>query len=538
MVRLLSLATRLFVALAALIVVAEFGFGWWNARLQEDRLVETVVEGGARLSQSVTSATWHAMLADRREDAYAVLRAVGKSEGIERIRLFDGVGRVAFSTDAPPWDAVPQAAQPCAACHEGSRLVARPDAPRRTRIVEENGHRRLGVVTAIYNEPACSAAACHAHPASKEVLGVLDVTMDLTEVDAAVAQLRDRTVLLVCGEMAVIGAAVLVLTHVLIRRPVRELVRATKAIGGMRLDAPVVVRDETELGQLARAFEGMRVRLRDTLGQLEEARRDLEAKVEERTRQLRDAQGKLIQSDRLASLGQLAGVVAHEINNPLSAVLNLSVLTQRILKDGGVPAGREDEVREYLRQIASETARAARIVQDLLAFSRRAKPQRVPSDLNAVVRRTLAIVKHKLDLSRAELRLDLAEGLPAVECDPAQVEQVVLNLAMNAAESMPKGGPLVVRTSIDAAADAVVLEVTDAGAGIAPEHLEHVFEPFFTTKEAGKGVGLGLAVVYGIVDAHRGAIDVTSALGKGTTFRVSLPLHPALAAQPTPEPKS
>lgn len=529
MIRNSSLATRVFVAIAALIVVVELAFGWWNGRAQEARLVDAVVQGGERLSRSITSATWHAMLANRREDAYAVLGAVGRRDGIERIRLFDGRGRVAFSTGEEPWEGASLSEHPCTACHDGAAPAVRPLTPRRTRIVEEGGRRLLGVVTAIYNEPACSTADCHAHPPSRVVLGVLDVTMGLADVDASVADLRARTALLVAVEVAVLAVAVLLLMHFLVHRPIRHLVGATRAVAEMRLDAPFAVGDTTEIGVLGEAFDRMRVRLRETLGQLEDARRDLQSRVEERTSQLRAAQGKLIQSDRLASLGQLAGVVAHEINNPLSAVLNLSVLMERLMRGGGVPPGREEEFRRYLNQVSTETARAARIVQDLLAFSRRARPQRVPTELNAVVERTLAVVRHKLDLTRTRLDLELAPGLPPVECDPGQVEQVVLNLVMNAAEAMPKGGAVRVRTSHDAEGDALVLEVSDSGAGIAPEHLQRIFEPFFTTKEAGKGVGLGLAVVYGIVDAHRGSVDVRSEPGRGTTFRVTLPLHPAPA---------
>jgi two-component system NtrC family sensor kinase len=247
--------------------------------------------------------------------------------------------------------------------------------------------------------------------------------------------------------------------------------------------------------------------------------------VSERTRELNAAQRKLLQADRMASLGQLAASVAHEINNPVSGVLNLSMLLERIMSNGGIPAGREAEVRKYLGQISAETARVGRIVSDLLAFSRRSKPQRAPADLNKLVRATAGLVGHKLKLIDAKVTFDLAEDLPAVECDASQMQQVILNLVLNAAEAMQSrsGGELVVRTSILPDRSGVELRVSDTGEGIAPENLSKIFDPFFTTKPEGKGVGLGLAVLYGIVKAHEGEVEVSSRRDEGTTFIVTLP---------------
>jgi two-component system NtrC family sensor kinase len=253
----------------------------------------------------------------------------------------------------------------------------------------------------------------------------------------------------------------------------------------------------------------------------------MEAKVAERTAQLQQAQRRLLQADRLASLGQLAASVAHEINNPLSGVLNYSALMSRILKDDGIPKERVPEFRGYLERVSEQTGRAGRIVADLLAFSRRSKPQRAPGDLGAIVRTTLALVSHKLKLLNVATDVELDETLPELPCDASQMQQVVLNLVMNAAEATrPHGaGRVRVATRRGADADSVVLEVTDDGEGIPKAALDRIFDPFFTTKDDGKGVGLGLAVVYGIVESHGGRIDVRAREGRGTTFEVTLPLE-------------
>jgi signal transduction histidine kinase len=211
---------------------------------------------------------------------------------------------------------------------------------------------------------------------------------------------------------------------------------------------------------------------------------------------------------------------------------------QRILRDDGVPIGRVAEFRSYLERVSEQTARAGRIVSDLLAFSRRSKPHRAPADLGAIAATTVGLVGHKLRLMNVATELKVAPDLPRVPCDASQVQQVVMNLVMNGAEATKSRGSGRVVVDIRPLEDrnAVALRVSDDGEGISEEQLGHVFDPFFTTKEEGKGVGLGLAVVYGIVEAHGGQIDVKSVLGEGTTFEVVLPLSaeaPSLDARET-----
>ena len=169
--------------------------------------------------------------------------------------------------------------------------------------------------------------------------------------------------------------------------------------------------------------------------------------------------------------------------------------------------------------------RCRRIVKDLLAFSRRSVPERAPADLNEIVERTTSLVEHRAQLSGVELERDLLADLPPVSCDRAQIEQVLLNLVLNAVEAMPEGGRVVVRTGTEAATNAVVVQVQDDGPGIPREHLRRIFDPFFSTKEGEKGAGLGLSVAYGIVEAHDGRLNVHSEVGRGTTFTVRLPLE-------------
>jgi two-component system NtrC family sensor kinase len=205
------------------------------------------------------------------------------------------------------------------------------------------------------------------------------------------------------------------------------------------------------------------------------------------------------------------------------------MLMQRILKDDGIPPERIPEFRKYLAQVASETSRVGRIVSDMLSFSRQSKPQRSEADLNQIIRSTVSLIAHKLKLSDVGLVLLLDENLPPVPCDASQIQQVVLNLVLNGAEASQgkEGRRVQVRTRHDAEARSLVLSVSDNGEGIPEANLPKIFDPFFTTKPEGKGVGLGLAVVYGIVEAHGGDVTISTRMGEGTTMNVILPLAPA-----------
>jgi two-component system NtrC family sensor kinase len=352
------------------------------------------------------------------------------------------------------------------------------------------------------------------------------VALDLVPVDRRIALARSRILMTTALEVLVISAFLAVFIGVFVTRPIRRLVEANAALGRMELEHPVEIGSSRELWELENSFHAMRDRLGEAMAELNRASQELEDKVEERTQQLRVAHQKLLQADRLSSLGQLAASVAHEINNPLSGVLNYSALMSRILREDGVPRERIAEFRGYLDRVSEQTARAGRIVSDLLSFSRRSKPQRAPADVNAIVRGTVSLVSHKLKLGGIELALALDETLPQVPCDGSQLQQVVLNLVMNAAQSRRSGGGGRVAVATRRASDgcSVEIEVADDGEGIAPENLTRIFDPFFTTKEEGRSLGLGLAVVYGIVEAHGGDIDVRSRLGEGAAFTVRLPL--------------
>jgi len=242
---------------------------------------------------------------------------------------------------------------------------------------------------------------------------------------------------------------------------------------------------------------------------------------------LKDAQEQIVQTEKLASLGKLAATIAHEINNPLAAVLTYIRLMIKLVDRNRFSRERLEDISRYLATMESETARCGEIVKNLLAFSRQSKITIKSSSITDIIDRTLFLIAHDLEIKGIQFRKNIDPDLPNVQCDFQQIQQALLNLMYNASDAMLDGGTLTVTASRKAGTEIFLdVMVSDTGCGITEEDKEKIFDPFFTTKEEGKGVGLGLSVVYGIITRHNGTIEVESKPGKGSTFKVRLPIAP------------
>jgi len=281
---------------------------------------------------------------------------------------------------------------------------------------------------------------------------------------------------------------------------VNKLVSASHEVAHGNLDARVEIKSNDELHELADTFNLMASALKKRDEQLKEF-----------------TTKKIMESERLALIGQLAAGVAHEINNPLQGIVMYSHLLLEKM-----PA--QSAARESAQKIATQATRCRDIIRGLLDFSRQRKPDKRPSNVNVLLQECVSLVANQALFHNIELVKHLHDKLPLVLMDPSQIQQVFMNMIINAAEAMNGGGRLTLATRFDPAATLVEVEFADTGHGIREEDLERIFDPFFTTKEAGHGTGLGLAISYGIVKEHRGAISVQSEVGKGTTFTVRLPV--------------
>lgn len=236
---------------------------------------------------------------------------------------------------------------------------------------------------------------------------------------------------------------------------------------------------------------------------------------------LEATQRDLIQAEKLTSLGQMAAAIAHEVNNPIAGVL---VYTQLLTKKVAADTLSKEKALGYLSNMESELSRSGRLIRNLLDFARQSKPALRLVNLNEVIDRAFSLIAHSAELQHVEVIRDLSPTLPAVMADPDQLQQVCTNLMLNAIQAMTEGGTLTLRTSVDNRGQ-IKMEVQDTGCGISQENMQKLFTPFFTTKKEVKGVGLGLAVSYGIIQRHQGTIEVESEEGKGTTFTVYLGVH-------------
>jgi len=250
--------------------------------------------------------------------------------------------------------------------------------------------------------------------------------------------------------------------------------------------------------------------------------RDLQ-EIRRLERELAD-QARILHQDKMMSLGRLAASVVHEINNPLSGILNYIRLMARLLQQDAFTDERRDKFRRYLNIAETETGRCSQIVSNLLSFSRRSPAAFAPVDVAELLRRCILLSQHKLELSHVRLESQVPTGLPAAEGDFNQLQQCVINLIFNAIDAMPDGGSLTLEAHADDLRQTVSIRVKDTGPGIPPEHLASIFEPFFTTKSEGHGLGLGLSTVYGIVERHHGRVEARNPAEGGALFEITLPV--------------
>ena len=253
---------------------------------------------------------------------------------------------------------------------------------------------------------------------------------------------------------------------------------------------------------------------------------DLNEKLEQRTRTLKDNLARVIQEDKLIALGKMVASVAHEINNPIGSIINFAMLILESMRQGAAPPDQIAKFEKYLELTVREAQRCGKIVNNLLSFARQQPVEPKIIDLCDIVDRIIQLIRHKLELSNIHLDWKSEKAALYMWGDYNQIQQCLINLIFNAMEAMPEGGNLTIRGGCDPKAERVWVSISDSGIGIAPQDLPHIYEPFFTTKSEGCGVGLGLSMVYGIIREHRGEISVQSQEGKGTVFSISLPAAP------------
>jgi len=506
------------------LLVVLFGvYAFFTVRFFEEQMMKNVLTSANRMSDVIKKSTHYSMLLNRKQDVYQTINTIGTEPGVEGIRIYNKRGEVMFSTDKrEEGSAVDMHAEACYACHDQQRPLTSLSANSRVRIYgSSNGHRVLGLIDPIRNEPSCSDAECHAHPSDRTVLGVLDVRMSLQQIDQNIAQAQ-QTIVAYAVVMIVVVALIAVLFLLgTIVKPVRNLMSGVRQISSGNLDAHIILHARDELGALADGFNDMAASLRREKEENQRWAATLEERIREKTDELKAIHSQILQIEKMASLGKLSATVAHELNNPLEAILTYAkLIARRLKKESSLPEPSRQTL-EDIELIARETQRCGTIVQNLLLFSKKQVGEFAVVPIKPIVDKAAQLVQHHFSISNVKLETVYADESVTLMCDENQIQQALVALFVNAVEAMPDGGTI--HVNITHSAEDLHILLTDSGVGILPEDIPHIFEPFYTTKKDGKGVGLGLSVVYGIIDRHGGKISVESKAGKGTTFRIILP---------------
>jgi len=521
-----TLSFRLFVLLSLAILLLFVLYSSLAQHFQTVAIEGQVKNTAYRASDLIRQSLYTSMLRNERDRTHEMIALLGKEQGVEAIRIYNKQGVITYSSaEREIGSKVDRQAEACYVCHAAAKPLSAIPTTERARIYRKpDTHRVLGLINPILNDPGCSTASCHAHPATVSVLGVLDVQMSLEALDAEAAAARRRALALAAGVVLLSMGLVAAIMYRSVYRPTTALRLGTERLAAGDLSVAIDVHRTDELGLLATSFNRMAGSLRDADAELREWSHTLEDRVRQKTRELEQLNAQLVQVEKSASLGRMAATVAHELNNPLTGILTYAKLTARRL--GRLLPEGEDRQRllDTLEMIQAESMRCGNIVRDLLTYARQGSAEFRAASLHELVDRGLKLVAHHVELRGivAERALTLSDD--RVVCDPDQVEQALIALLVNAVEAMGEGGRLTVRTWADEGAPGSVrLSVRDTGVGIPPEVQRRIFDPFFSTKQEAKGVGLGLAVVYGIVQRHEGRIEVESRPGEGTTFTITLP---------------
>ena len=389
----------------------------------------------------------------------------------------------------------------------------------------DHGERHLLIRSPILNSKSCYESSCHAHTPKEDVLGSLVIKVPLKDFDAAVEKSSLEFYLLAILTTLLLASFLILFTRREIKNPLNQLIKASIAVanGDKRTRVEIKSNQLDDMRMVSVAFNDMLDNLQAATTELENWSQQLEYKVQKKSEELGTAQSELIHIERLASLGKLSSSVAHEINNPLSGILVYTKLVHKLLSNQDLTEERKDLVLKHLKMIESETKRCGEIVKGLLDFSKKDQEDFEPVHLHEILHATYDLMSHPIKIANISFLTDFTAKSDLIYCSPNQIKQACVAILVNSTEAVTENGEILVRTS-NPDSDSVRFEIIDNGIGISAEDIPHIFEPFFSTKQQARGIGLGLPIVHGIIQSHKGKIQVKSEPGLGTTISITLPL--------------
>ena len=490
-------------------------------------------QNGNNLGAIVEGSLYKSMLENDKSTLHSTLDIINTMPGIDDVNLYDQNNNLTYSSFSA--ESEHHSNPDCISCHTNlDEMFSRRE--RSYMIIDEKsdcsmnpdkpGQRHLLIRRPIFNEISCYTAACHAHSENDEVLGSLIIRMPMKDLDSALKKSSVDFLLLSLFITAAILSVLIFFTRKRIKDPLHSIIAASEAVSAGEVKTRLAIGPNLldDMKLVSQAFNNMLDNLDRAANELENWSKQLEYKVQKKSEELSEVQNELINVERIASLGKLSASVAHEINNPLSGILIYTKLIYKQLDNQEITQKKRDNILKQLKLIEAETKRCGDIVKGLLDFSRKDQEDFEPKHLNEILQGTYELMVHHIKIANITFLTDFSATHDMIWCSPNQIKQACIAIIVNASEAISEKGEIILRTK-NPDDNTIRLEISDNGSGIAPEDIPHIFQPFFSTKREARGIGLGLAIVHGIVTNHNGRIEVDSVVGRGTTVSLIFPLR-------------
>lgn len=508
-------------------------FGAIFRSVNEGYMRSVINENGNNIGYLVEGALYRSMLENDQSSLQSTLDLINNMSGIEDVNMYDKDNNLVYTSIS---DDIANHTDPdCKSCHDDFAEMFS-EMEKSYRIIDADSEcimnpgtnknsRHLLIKSPILNNPSCSVSECHAHDPSEAILGSLIIKMPLDGLDTALQKSTADYFLLAALLTFLLVLFLIFFTNKKIKNPLNEIVSASEAVAKGDISTRLEIKPNqlSDMRMVSSAFNSMLDNLQTANRELQNWSQQLEYKVQKKSEELGRAQNELINIERIASLGKLSLSVAHEINNPLSGILIYTKLIYKQLNNQELEPAKKSTMLKHLKLIEGETKRCGDIVKGLLDFSRKDQNGFEPKHLHDILLETVELMSHPMKIANIHFLNDFSAKADLVHCSANQIKQACIAILVNASEAVAQNGEVLVRT-LNPDDEHIRIEITDNGVGIAEEDIPHIFEPFFSTKEHASGIGLGLAIVHGIVQSHKGKTDVRSDRGKETTISITLPL--------------
>ncbi len=527
-----SIYGRVVLIIALLSVFLFFSFGIIFRSVYEQYLNTVILQSGNNVGSLVEGALYHSMMENDEGALQNTLDVIHTLPGIDDVNMYDSNDSLIYSSFSS--DTAADINPNCKSCHKNMATMF-PGKEKSYKIINADseckmskspsGQRHLLIRSPILNSKSCYESSCHYHAAKDKILGSLVIKVPLKDLDVAVNKSSLEFYMLAILTTLLLASFLVLFTRKEIKNPLSELIRASIAVSSGDKSTRLKIKPNQldDMRMVSVAFNDMLDNLQTATTELENWSQQLEYKVQKKTEELGTAQTELIHIERLASLGKLSSSVAHEINNPLSGILVYTKLVHKLLSNPDLTDAKKEVMLKHLKMIEAETKRCGDIVKGLLDFSKKDQEDFEPKHLHEILHETYDLMSHPVKIANISFLTDFTAKSDLIYCSPNQIKQACVAMLVNSTEAVTEGGEIVIKTS-NPDQDTIRLEISDNGIGISAEDIPHIFEPFFSTKQQARGIGLGLPIVHGIIQSHKGKIQVKSEPGHGTTISILLPV--------------